>query len=101
MPASLQIQDIHDQIMREILTRAGGYEIMTEGDSFIIAFSSVAAACAFCVEVQYRLLEVNWSKRVLALPACKIMRGAPKKQMSLHVISTGVQSHVLSLDVCL
>lgn len=37
-----QMQEIHDQIMREGIAKHGGYEIITEGDSFSIAFTSGA-----------------------------------------------------------
>jgi class 3 adenylate cyclase len=34
------MQEIHDSIMREGIAKHGGYEIITEGDSFTIAFTT-------------------------------------------------------------
>lgn len=33
-----QVQDIHDDVMREGIYRWSGYEITTEGDAFFVAF---------------------------------------------------------------
>ena len=71
----MQLQNIHDQIMREAIAKHGGYEINTEGDSFQIAFGSVHAAMAMAMDVQYRLLEANWPENVLAQNACKVLTG--------------------------
>jgi adenylate cyclase len=35
---------LHDQIMSETLSAAQGYEVKTEGDAFMVAFASAAAA---------------------------------------------------------
>jgi hypothetical protein len=61
--------------MREGIAKHGGYEITTEGDSFQVAFTTCHAAMAFCLDLQYRLLEQPWPKQVLALNACKMIRG--------------------------
>ena len=37
------MQEIHDSLMREGIAKHGGYEIITEGDSFSVAFTSGAA----------------------------------------------------------
>jgi len=36
----------------------------------------VPAAASFCLDVQYRLLETPWPKRVLRLRACRTVRSA-------------------------
>jgi hypothetical protein len=61
--------------MREGIAKHGGYEIITEGDSFQVAFSNCQEAMAFCIETQYRLVEHMWPKQVLALNACRLIRG--------------------------
>lgn len=71
----MQLQNIHDQIMREAIAKHGGYEISTEGDSFQIAFGSCHAAMAMAMDVQYRLLEANWPRHVLAQNACRAVTG--------------------------
>lgn len=71
----MQIQIIHDQLMREAIARQAGYEISTEGDSFLIAFNTCHAAMSFCLDIQGRLLEQSWDKDVLSLSACKVVKG--------------------------
>eukprot|EP00879_Flechtneria_rotunda_P023949 GHRR01025369.1.p1 GENE.GHRR01025369.1~~GHRR01025369.1.p1 ORF type:complete len:969 (+),score=296.48 GHRR01025369.1:353-3259(+) len=87
-----QLQEVHDQIMREGIAKHHGYEIITEGDSFQVAFATCQAAVAFCIDIQYRLLEMTWSKDVLKLNACKAVRGStgeilfagPRVRMGVH-----------------
>lgn len=85
------------QVIREHIARHGGYEINTEGDSFHIAFSSVAQAVFFAMDTQYRLLETNWPKEVLKLPDCGVvydkdglllMKG-PRVRMGIHYAAEG------------
>jgi hypothetical protein len=71
LPTRLQLQEIHDHLMRECIAKHSGYEIITEGDSFSIAFTTVASAAACCMEFQWRLLHANWPSRVLRLNACR------------------------------
>ena len=58
------------QLLHEGIAKFNGYEINTEGDSFHIAFTSVAAAVQVAMETQTRLLDSDWPKDVLKLPAC-------------------------------
>lgn len=39
--------------------------------SFTVAFTSVAPAVAFSMDVQYRLLEAPWPPACIKLPGCK------------------------------
>jgi adenylate cyclase len=48
------------ELMRSTLQRCNGYEVKTEGDSFMVAFSSTVDACKWCLTVQQQLLQVNW-----------------------------------------
>lgn len=57
-------------MLHEGIAKFNGYEINTEGDSFHIAFTSVAAAVQVAMETQTRLLDSDWPKDVLKLPAC-------------------------------
>src|SRR6202162_3291672 len=50
----------HDDIIREALTRYGGFEVRTEGDSFFSVFTSPGAAVAAAAMMQRRLSEANW-----------------------------------------
>ncbi len=58
------------QLLHEGIAKFNGYEINTEGDSFHIAFTSVAAAVQVAMETQVQLLDSDWPKDVLKLPAC-------------------------------
>lgn len=62
------------QLLHEGIAKYNGYEINTEGDSFHIAFTSVAAAVQVAMETQVRLLDSDWPKDVLKLPACGQVR---------------------------
>lgn len=64
--------------MREGIAKHRGYEVITEGDSFQVAFATCQAAIQFCLDVQYRLLEQSWSKEILKLHACRVVRGRCK-----------------------
>lgn len=65
------------QLLHEGIAKFNGYEINTEGDSFHIAFTSVAAAVQVAMETQVRLLDSDWPKDVLKLPACAQVPTAP------------------------
>ena len=52
--------DVHDGVLRGCITAHGGYEVKTEGDAFMVAFSSAADALAFCVSAQEGLAGVEW-----------------------------------------
>ena len=43
---------VHDRIMRSQLSRFHGYEVTTEGDSFLIAFHEPADAIAWAITMQ-------------------------------------------------
>jgi adenylate cyclase len=62
-------------VMREGLSKYDGYEIITEGDSFHIAFTNVYSAVGFCLDVQSRLMDINWDTRILKLDECKMVTG--------------------------
>lgn len=95
--AFLQVQDVHDTVMREGIAKHSGYEIITEGDAFQVAFVTVHQAVLFCQETQYRLLESVWPREVLKLPSCNevlddekrpLFRG-PRVRMGIHWAQEG------------
>lgn len=73
--------------MREGIAKHRGYEIITEGDSFQVAFATCQAAIQFCLDVQYRLLEQSWSKEILKLHACRVVRGKRKALPGAPVVA--------------
>eukprot|EP00756_Hemistasia_phaeocysticola_P000181 Hpha_TRINITY_DN10122_c0_g1::TRINITY_DN10122_c0_g1_i1::g.131622::m.131622 len=50
----------HNQVMRQLIADNAGYEVKTEGDAFMVAFSDPACAVRFCKSVQIELLGVDW-----------------------------------------
>lgn len=61
---------LHDHVLRSELVRYGGYEITTEGDAFMLAFTSPVNAVNFCMQVQSSLLESEWPRSILNYPEC-------------------------------
>ncbi|KAL3792439.1 hypothetical protein HJC23_001557 [Cyclotella cryptica] len=57
--------DIHDMIMRQCYTNHKGYEILTEGDAFFLAFHHPVDALAFALEAQLKLYKANWPPGIL------------------------------------
>lgn len=55
----------HNTLMRSLLERAGGFEVKTEGDAFMLAFAEVRAAAQWCLGVQNGLLQLQWPPELL------------------------------------
>ncbi len=55
----------HDTVRGQIATH-GGYEVKTEGDAFMVAFSQPAMAIRFCVATQLALHKAPWPNSLLA-----------------------------------
>lgn len=58
---------IHDQVMRDTLSEAGGYEVKTEGDAFMVAFGDSLQAVRWCLTAQERLVAAPWPQELLAM----------------------------------
>ena len=56
---------LHNETMRRHLRIIGGYEVKTEGDAFMVAFSTVTSALLWCFTIQSQLLEVQWPQEIL------------------------------------
>ncbi|KAF8138036.1 nucleotide cyclase [Mycena galopus ATCC 62051] len=55
----------HNHLLRRYLRVCGGYEVKTEGDSFMCSFPTVLAAVWWCMTVQVELLHVAWPLEIL------------------------------------
>ncbi|PVZ97966.1 hypothetical protein BB558_006049 [Smittium angustum] len=65
-PAAMQEAiKIHNAMMRRFLRNFGGYEVKTEGDAFMVSFSTVTKALNWCLSVQLAFLHLNWPQEIL------------------------------------
>ncbi|MBN1207427.1 MAG: AAA family ATPase [Myxococcaceae bacterium] len=67
--------DVHNRVLRAGLAASSGYEVKTQGDSFMVAFPSVAEAVRWCLEAQEALLNAPWPPGILAHPQAAEERG--------------------------
>ena len=58
--AMAQASNIHDTLLRRLLPEHFGYEVVTEGDSFLCAFHDAVDATRWALQVQTELMEANW-----------------------------------------
>eukprot|EP00667_Euglena_gracilis_P007636 EG_transcript_7721 len=63
---------MHDFVFRTALQTYNGFEVKTEGDAFMCAFSTTEDCAKFCAAVQHRLMEVKWPKLLYANTAACI-----------------------------
>lgn len=85
--------ELHDRLMREAIARRGGYEVKTEGDSFMVAFSSSVDALRWCLETQEALVAATWPDEILAdelasvetAPDGRVLRRGLRVRMGVHV----------------
>ena len=68
--------DVHDQVMRALLAGVDGYEVKTQGDSFMVAFASAVEAVRWCLEVQEALVRAPWPEELLSQEDAAVEQGA-------------------------
>lgn len=68
--------EVHDRVLRSLLAEHDGYEVKTQGDSFMVAFASPVAAVRWCLAAQRELLEAPWPEVLLAEPDAEEVRAA-------------------------
>lgn len=61
---------MHNELFRRELGIIGGYEVKTEGDAFMVSFSTPTAALLWCFTCQIRLLELPWPQEILENATC-------------------------------
>lgn len=52
--------DVHDRVMRGLLSQYFGFEVTTEGDAFQFVFHHAADAVAYAIAAQQALLTAKW-----------------------------------------
>jgi predicted ATPase/class 3 adenylate cyclase len=68
------VLNAHRSVLRAAFDDFGGVELLTEGDSFFVAFDNADAAVAACVEAQRRLAAFDWPRG----------DAVPRVRMGLH-----------------
>eukprot|EP00755_Sulcionema_specki_P014756 Sspe_Gene.57571::Locus_31584_Transcript_1_1_Confidence_1.000_Length_4688::g.57571::m.57571 len=69
----------HNRLLRGLIKDCKGYEVRTEGDAFMIAFSEAADALNWCVESQLKLLHADWPAPFLTLNDAREVKGKDGK----------------------
>ncbi|KAI5302583.1 cysteinyl-tRNA synthetase [Ascosphaera pollenicola] len=64
-PAMNTAIQIHNELFRRQLGIIGGYEAKTEGDAFMVSFSTATAALLWCFSCQTALLHQPWPTEIL------------------------------------
>ncbi|KAG2487560.1 hypothetical protein HYH03_013839 [Edaphochlamys debaryana] len=85
--------DVHHGTVRRLLAEHGGYECLTEGDSFVAAFHTACSALDFCMELQKALLEAPWPQELLAFrpaPRSGQAEGGEEEAFAQEVVATRV-----------
>ncbi|QRN96900.1 AAA family ATPase [Archangium violaceum] len=67
--------DVHDRVLRALLVEGNGYEVKTQGDSFMVAFDSAVEAVRWCLLAQQELLHAPWPEELLAEADAAEVRG--------------------------
>jgi adenylate cyclase len=69
MKAALKI---HNTIMRRLINKYRGYEVKTQGDSFMVCFSDPMDAVRWACCVQRELLQAEWPAGILDAFDCRV-----------------------------
>ncbi|CAG9464693.1 unnamed protein product [Pedinophyceae sp. YPF-701] len=83
---------LHDAILRKHLSRWHGYEITTEGDSFLLAFHEPADAIGWCITVQQDLMTADWPSSV----ETRVAKSASQIKITAGRASRGEIDHAAS-----
>eukprot|EP00754_Rhynchopus_humris_P050304 Rhum_TRINITY_DN8892_c0_g1::Rhum_TRINITY_DN8892_c0_g1_i1::g.30364::m.30364 len=61
---------LHNQVIRSAVVAYDGYEVKTIGDSFMVAFDTLANGVTFGLSVHQALLACSWPPSLLRFPQC-------------------------------
>lgn len=82
MPTAMRL---HNALLRRQLRFCGGYEVKTEGDSFMCSFPTTLAAVWWCLTVQVQLVHESWPLEILE---CE--DGKPIYNAQGHILARGL-----------
>ncbi|KNC55100.1 uncharacterized protein AMSG_10698 [Thecamonas trahens ATCC 50062] len=57
--------DMHNATFRSAIAQHNGYEVRTEGDSFVVVFRDAVSAVRAAITIQERLMELPWPAAIL------------------------------------
>eukprot|EP00127_Corallochytrium_limacisporum_P003949 Clim_evm34s155 gene=Clim_evmTU34s155 len=83
---------MHHELMRKILLYRHGYEVKTEGDAFMVAFSSPVNALLWCMDCQRHLMEMAWPQALLNLEECNKSDDKGNKVINGLLVRMGIHS---------
>ena len=74
---------------------AQGYEVKTQGDSFMVAFQDASTAMIWALEVQDRLLDAEWSEDILQQESCEqVLSSQPGPDGKTQLLFRGLRVRV-------
>lgn len=76
-PGMQNAMRIHHELLRRLIRAFDGYEVKTEGDAFMVSFSSVTTAVLWAFTVQLELLRADWPAELLMSDEGKELYGRP------------------------
>lgn len=82
-PGMQNAMRIHHELMRRLIRAFDGYEVKTEGDAFMVSFSSVTSAVLWCFTVQLELLRADWPVELVMSEEGKELYGMTKDLLHL------------------
>ena len=65
-----KVLELHNRLLRDLISEYDGYEVKTEGDAFMVAFRGPEKALAWCVAAQHTLLNARWPKALNTIQEC-------------------------------
>ncbi|PNH06030.1 Adenylate cyclase [Tetrabaena socialis] len=91
---------VHCRIIRELLVPHNGYESMTEGDSFILAFQRQDKALSFALRAQDALLSADWPAQLMESSYAQTMY-VDHRSDSVSCFMASIASQQLRDTLCL
>jgi adenylate cyclase len=66
--AMTQALRLHNALFRGQIDKYTGYEVKTEGDAFMVAFSEAKDAILFALSIQEALMDIEWPEEIVNSP---------------------------------
>lgn len=63
-----------ENCQRKVIAKYEGYEVKTEGDSFMVAFDDPTKAVHFCLQVQEDLFDAPWPEELFKISGVYVLQ---------------------------